>query len=108
MNIEEKYEKLALEVLNHSKNILLVNLRFLGYAFDQLKLVCKGKSIAVDGKNIYFNPLWVLGKYKEERETVARDFLHMVFHCVFITFLQLKVLTRKYGIWLVILRLKTP
>lgn len=67
MNIEEKYEKLALEVLNHSKNILLVNLRFLGYAFDQLKLVCKGKSIAVDGKNIYFNPLWVLGKYKEER-----------------------------------------
>ena len=67
MNIEEKYEKLACEVLNHSKNILLVNLRFLGYAFDQLKLVCKGKSIAVDGKNIYFNPLWVLGKYKEER-----------------------------------------
>ena len=68
MNIEEKYEKLALEVLNHSKNILLVNLRFLGYAFDQLKLVCKGKSIAVDGRNIYFNPLWVLGKYKEERK----------------------------------------
>ena len=67
MNIEEKYEKLAFEVLNHSKNVLLVNLRFLGYAFDQLKLVCKGKSIAVDGKNIYFNPLWVLGKYKEER-----------------------------------------
>ena len=75
MNIEEKYEKLALEALNHSKNILLVNLRFLGYAFDQLKLVCKGKSIAVDGRNIYFNPLWVLGKYKEERETVARDCL---------------------------------
>ena len=75
MNIEEKYEKLAFEVLNHSKNILLVNLRFLGYAFDQLKLVCKGKSIAVDGRNIYFNPLCVLGEYKEEKETVARDCL---------------------------------
>ena len=86
MNIEEKYEKLALEVLNHSKNVLLVNLRFLGYAFDQLKLVCNGKSIAVDGRNIYFNPLWVLCKYKEEREAVPRDCLHMVFHCVFYHF----------------------
>ena len=97
MNIEEKYEKLALEVLNHSKNILLVNLRFLGYAFDQLKLVCKGKSIAVDGRNIYFNPLWVLGKYKEERETVARDCLHMVFHCVFYHFFAAKSFDQK--IW---------
>lgn len=97
MNIEEKYEKLAFEVLNHSKNVLLVNLRFLGYAFDQLKLVCKGKSIAVDGRNIYFNPLWVLGKYKEERETVARDCLHMVFHCVFYHFFTAKSFDQK--IW---------
>ena len=87
MGDKEKCEKLAREVLNYSRNMLLVNLRFLDYAFHQLKLVCAGDSIAVDGKNIYYNPLWLLKRYKEEKEVVMRDYLHMVFHCIFHHFL---------------------
>lgn len=43
--------------------------------------LCGG--LAVSGRYIFFEPLWVLTRYRNEKEAIVRDYLHMVFHCVF-------------------------
>ena len=42
-----------------------------------------GGGLATDGKRIYYAPKWVLLRYRKEKEAIVRDYLHMVFHCVF-------------------------
>ena len=85
MNIEnmEKADKLAQDILRLSRNTLLVNLRFLDMALSCLEYTPEGDSIAVDGERIFYNPMWVLKRCKGERNAVVRDYLHMVFHCIF-------------------------
>lgn len=84
-NLEKlnKLDSLALDVLKLSRNTLLVNLRFLDMALSQFKMVNLLDSLAVDGKHIFYNPIWVLQRYKADKNQVTRDYLHMVFHCVF-------------------------
>lgn len=84
-NIEKlnKLNSLALDVLKLSRNTLLVNLRFLDMALSQFEMVNLLDSLAVDGKHIFYNPIWVLQRYKADKNQVTRDYLHMVFHCVF-------------------------
>ena len=83
----KKYEEinnLAAELLHISQNTLLVKLRFLDMAVSQLKLKpWDNDGVAVDGEYIYYNPLWVLKRYKSEQTVLTRDYLHMVFHCIF-------------------------
>lgn len=78
-----KLDSLALDVLKLSRNTLLVNLRFLDMALSQFEMVNLLDSLAVDGKHIFYNPVWVLQRYKADKNQVTRDYLHMVFHCVF-------------------------
>ena len=73
----EKRNKLAEEVLRLSHNTLLVNLRFLDAALNELKLLPveeKDFTIATDGQVLAYYPLFILKKYKEEREA----YLHKV------------------------------
>ncbi len=82
----EKQKKLAEEVLRLARNTLLVNLRFLDAALNELQLLPieeKEFTIATDGQALAYSPLFVLRKYKEEREFIAHAYLHMVFHSVF-------------------------
>ena len=82
----EKRNKLAEEVLRLSRNTLLVNLRFLDAALNELKLLPveeKEFTVATDGQVLAYYPLFILKKYKEEREAVTHSYLHMVFHGVF-------------------------
>ena len=85
MDIEnkEKADKLAQEILRLSRNTLLVNLRFLDMALSRLKHSPAGDSLAVNGIRIFYDPMWVLRRYKGERNAIVRDYLHMVFHCIF-------------------------
>ena len=85
MDIEnkEKADKLAQEILRLSRNTLLVNLRFLDMALSRLKQSPAGDSLAVNGIRIFYDPMWVLRRYKGERNAIVRDYLHMVFHCIF-------------------------
>ena len=79
-----KRNKLAEDVLRLSRNTLLVNLRFLDAALNELKpLAVPGLSLATDGVVLAYDPSHVLRCYKEERESVVRAYLHMVLHCVF-------------------------
>ena len=83
MDGQERRNELALSTLRLARNTLLVNLRFLDLALSCFKLVPWEGSIAVDGAHIYYDPRWVLHRYKQERQVIVRDYLHMVFHCVF-------------------------
>lgn len=82
---EEKVNNLAEEVLKLSRNTLVVNLRFMDKAISILKpVVLYGfNNITVDGENIGYDPVFILQAYKKEKELPVRQYLHMVFHCIF-------------------------
>lgn len=76
-------ETLAREILLLSRNTLLVNLRFLDAALSQFALTPASLPFATDGQKLYYDPRHVLLCYKEEKEASVRNYLHLVFHCVF-------------------------
>ena len=79
-----KAEKLALEVLILSRNTLLVNLRFLDAALSQFEMKpVNESSMLTDGHFLLYNPKHVLSNFKHQKETVVRDYLHIVMHCVY-------------------------
>ncbi len=86
MNEEQtsQLEKLAKEILTLSRNTLLVNLRFLDAALSRLEYVlCEEPFLMTDGKHLLYNPKSVLQTYRLEKEASVRDYLHVVFHCIF-------------------------
>lgn len=79
-----KADALARDVLMLSRNTLLVNLRFLDAALSQFEPVDQGvETLATDGQTLFYNALHVLRSYREEHAVPARDYLHLVLHCVF-------------------------
>ena len=63
----------------------MVNLRFLDAAIHQLKLqqLDERDTFATDGQLLYYNTWHVLNSYKQQKETISRDYLHVIFHCLF-------------------------
>ena len=81
---DDKYQKLANDILILSRNTLLVNLRFLDMALSQFEYVPIEKlTMLTDGKHLFYNPKYILKNYKNEKETSVRDYLHIVMHCIF-------------------------
>ena len=79
-----KAEKLAEEVLILSRNTLLVNLRFLDAALSQFEMQpIEESSLLTDGHFLLYNSKHVLSNFKLQKETVVRDYLHIVMHCVY-------------------------
>ena len=80
----EKLNKLALDVLQLSRNTLLVNLRFLDMALSRLQFFSHNESTYfTNGEFLIYNPTHVLKSYKQEKEATVRDYLHIVMHCIF-------------------------
>ena len=80
----EKVIAIAEEVLNLSRNTLLVNLRFLDAALSQfVREPINESTMMTDGRRWLYNPIYVIQTFQKQQETVTRDYLHMVFHCVF-------------------------
>ena len=80
----EKLNNLALEVLRLSRNTLLVNLRFLDSALSRFEYIPTDKStLLTDGEHLLYNPEHILKRYKHEKERPVRDYLHVVFHCIY-------------------------
>ena len=85
-NVEEKnlkLIKLSKDVLFLSRNTLLVNMRFLDMALSQLPYVVANTTICTDGKYLYYDPIYILNNYKEEKENITRGYLHIIMHCIF-------------------------
>lgn len=77
-------DELAKDVLTLARNTLLVNLRFLDAALSQFSLEARpGSTLATDGQTLYYDALHVLRSYRDEHAVPARNYLHLVMHCVF-------------------------
>ena len=81
---QQKLDSLAREVLTLSRHTLLVHLRFLDAALSVFEYVpVEESSLLTDGKHLLYNARHVLERYRAEKETSVRDYLHVVMHCVF-------------------------
>lgn len=79
----EELNKLAEDVLDISRNRLLVNLRYMDTALTfHERSVYEGR-LSVDGRSLYFDPMYVLRTYRDSREELTRMYLHSVLHCIF-------------------------
>ena len=71
-------------MLRLSRNTLLMNLRFMDAALHQLTpLPFEKTTLATDGNWLLYSPFHVLRCFKSAREIPVRDYLHVIFHCVF-------------------------
>ena len=81
--------KVASEVLNFSRQRMLVNMRFLEPAIRMLTespskcMRNRSYGMGTDGKNLYYNPEYVLRAYQKEKGFVSRMYLHLVVHGIF-------------------------
>ena len=76
--------KAARDILTLARSLLIVRLRFLDIAIGRLELVpADGRTYATDGTRIAYGPKHVVRCYKSENERPARDYLHMVLHCIY-------------------------
>ena len=81
--MNKEADKLANEILNLSRNKLLVNLRFMDVALSYHKRIAYDGTMATDGKTLLYDPGFILRTYKESQEEMVRMYLHMILHCVF-------------------------
>ena len=81
---QEKRSQLARDVLNLSRNTLLVHLRFLDMALSRFTYhEIPDSTLLTDGEFLFYNPRHILQSYKLAKELPVRDYLHVVMHCVF-------------------------
>ena len=83
---QKKTEKIAAEILQMSKNKLLVNMRFMAMSLNQFKVFPKPDITpftASDGKIYIYDPEHILKAYMLDENLPIRNFLHTVLHCVF-------------------------
>lgn len=83
---QKKTEKIAAEILQMSKNKLLVNMRFMDMALNQFQVFPKPDVTpftASDGKIYIYDPEHIMKAYMLDENLPVRNFLHTVLHCVF-------------------------
>ena len=76
---------LADKIIKFSRDTLLVNLRFLDAAIHQLIIQPEDEldTIATDGQYFFFNTWHILNNLQRQMEAITRDYLHVIFHCIF-------------------------
>lgn len=81
---KQKVEELAQRVLELTKNILTMRLRFMDAAIHRLELVSEERTDAsTDGESYYYDPLTIVRQYQKGREYPVRSYLHTLFHCIY-------------------------
>lgn len=84
----ELYEKAkppAGKVMDYARDSILVNMRFLDVALSALKPEPREGigGFAADGSRIYYDPVYLLKRYREEPAFALRMYLHILFHLIF-------------------------
>lgn len=79
-------EKIASEIIQMSKNKLLVNMRFMDMSLNQFRMSPRPDLTpftASDGQVFIYDPEHILKAYMLDENVPIRNFLHTVLHCVF-------------------------
>ncbi len=84
-DLYEKAKPLAGKVMSFARDNLLVNMRFLDVALSALEPEAERESasFACNGAKIFYDPVFLLKKYKEEPAFALRMYLHILFHMIF-------------------------
>lgn len=82
---QEKMSRLAAGILQLARDSILVQLRFLDVALSRLKPEERQgiNGVATDGASLFYDPVYVLRKYRDEPGYGARLYLHVLLHCIF-------------------------
>ena len=70
--------ELAAQILNISRNTLVVNMRYLDAALFRRKPQPAALQLATDGEKLYYDPLCILNGYKAEKVQCVDMFGHSV------------------------------
>ncbi|MBE5963021.1 MAG: metallopeptidase [Lachnospiraceae bacterium] len=83
--VREQLKDICMQILSASKNELYLAMRFLDIPLSSLgyELNMSTFFVATDGDMIYFQPRFLIEKYKYDRVLVNRAYLHMIMHCIF-------------------------
>ena len=92
----KRADDLALKILNHSRNMLIMDLRFLEKAVGLLTPVPYDGTICVDGRYYYFDSRYIFMRFQQSDKSVVRCYLHMILHCVFRHFVVSPAIDRRY------------
>ena len=83
MNHELRMENVAREIFSQVRTSIVMKMRFLDMAVFRLKPFPTKLSFATDGDYLYYYPVWLLKRYREESNSVIRDYMHVLLHCIF-------------------------
>ncbi len=76
-------QEFAKEILQLSRNQLLIHFRFLANAVSRLELAeSESVRFACDGRRILYAPRAILQYYKNDKNYINRMYLHCMFHCM--------------------------
>lgn len=78
-----KIDKAAKEVLNLARNTLFMDMRFMQNALFRFNFEIYPGTVSNDARTLFYNPIWILQRFKYNKEIITHDYLHMVLHCVF-------------------------
>ena len=83
MTRESRMEAVARDIFSQVRTSIVMKMRFLDMAVFRLKLCPSEIELATDGDYLYYDPVWVLKRYREESNSVTRDYMHVLIHCIF-------------------------
>ena len=67
-----------------ARSMLIIRFRFLDIALSRLEPVpLDGATLATDGVRLIYGPKHVLRSFRSDHEKPARDYLHVLLHCIF-------------------------
>ena len=76
--------KAANDVMTLARSMLIIKFRFLDIALSRLEPVpLDSATLATDGARLIYGPKHVLRSFKSDHEKPARDYLHVLLHCIF-------------------------
>lgn len=84
-DVPVEVQDLAAEVLQATRNSLMVSFRFLDRALWKMPLVSSPhiEGVGTDGVDLSYHPERVIRRYAQGTEEAVRDYLHLILHCVF-------------------------
>lgn len=82
---KQQYKDMAAKLMKLARDTIAIRYRFFDVALGRLEPVCEMglAGVGTDGKNIYYDPVFLLYRYMEENNFPLRVYMHTLLHCVF-------------------------
>lgn len=98
---KSSYEKalpLAAKIMSYERDSILIHMRFLDVALAALKPEPKENlgGVSTDGEKLFYDPVWLLKRYRQEPASVLRMYLHVLFHLIFYHSFRYDKVEREY------------